>query len=99
MDAWILTLCFLAGAGLGLAYFGGLWLTVQRITRVERPYSMLVASFAVRMAMLLAAFYLILQGDWRKLVVCLAGFITARIVLIRRLRPLPTTGPQGPDDE
>jgi F1F0 ATPase subunit 2 len=35
------------------------------------------------MAVAVTGFYLVSHGDWRKLVACLAGFLLARIAVMR----------------
>ena len=76
-----------AGFLLGLVFFGGLWWTVQRITGNTRPAPLLIASFLVRTAALLAGFYLLLTAGWQYLLAAMAGFLLARAVLIRRYKP------------
>ncbi len=83
-----LTLAFVAGAGLGLLYFGGLWLTVRRLARARRPALLFLGSLVVRVAVLLGGLYLVMGEDWRRLLAALVGVIAARIVLTRRLGPL-----------
>lgn len=74
---------FVAGLGLGLFYFGGLWLTVQQLPRAKRPFFLSVSSFLVRLAVTLPGFYLAMGGHWERLLVCLLGFVGMRIVLTR----------------
>lgn len=87
-------LAVLAGGGLSLLYFGGLWLTVQRaVDEAARPTLLLLGSFALRSALVLLGFYLliVLMGDqWILLVAGLVGFIGGRTLLVRRWRPRPT---------
>lgn len=87
-----LLLAFAAGIALGGSYFYGLWLTAWRLARGERPALLLAVSGLCRLAVLLAAFYLVMGGHWERLVACLAGFVLARLVLTRRLgaRPRPS---------
>ncbi len=91
-----LLLAFAAGAGLSVFYFGGLWLTVQRVAEARRPKLLLLGSFFGRAAVILVGFYLVIvaMGDrWELLVASLLGFILARSVLVRRWGP-PTAGAQ-----
>lgn len=84
-------LCFFAsGAGLGGLYFGGLWFTVQRIPAVRRPRLLLVGSFLVRTAVVLAGFYAVIRFaamQWEGIAAAFLGFVIARFVLVRRWRP------------
>lgn len=78
LDPWPLALGAGAGAFLGLLYFGALWLTVVRIGRVRRPGRMWLASFALRLGLLLVAFYALLNRGWPVLAAAMFGFLAAR---------------------
>lgn len=82
-------LALVAGAALGVFYFGGLWWTTQRIIAASNPALLAFASFVVRTVVTLAGFYLVAGGQWVRLIVCLAGFLLARTVLVRRWGPPP----------
>ncbi len=84
---WLcLILSFLAGGLIGVFFFGGLWWTVQRITGSGRPYLISVVSFFLRTAVVLAAFYCLLQAGWQFLLAALFGFIIARTILAYKLK-------------
>ncbi|MCA8999533.1 MAG: ATP synthase subunit I [Planctomycetaceae bacterium] len=74
------------GAVLGLMYFGGLWWTVKRLPHRQHPYVLLVASFMIRITMLLLAFWLMVQISWQALAMAMIGFLSARQVLLFRMR-------------
>jgi len=82
-----LILAFTAGLVLGLFYFGGLWLTVQRLPRARHPGVLAAVSLLVRTGLTLVGFYLIMAGRWERLAFCLVGFFLVRIFLVRRLGP------------
>jgi F1F0 ATPase subunit 2 len=82
-----LVFAFLGGAGLGSFYFIGLWWTVQKLPSSKSPALLSLGSFVVRTAVVLTGFYFIMGGQWERLLACLAGFMTARVVLIRGLKP------------
>jgi F1F0 ATPase subunit 2 len=88
-------LALLAGVALGLFYFGGLWLTVQRVTTSQRPELLTLGSFVLRMAVTLAGFYWVMDGRWERLVACLAGFFVMRSLLVRRWKPQPAGAGEG----
>jgi len=77
--AFPLTVAYTAGLGLGLFYFGGLWLTVRRLPAARRPGLLAAGSLALRTGICLFGFYLVMGGRWERLMLCLAGFVTARI--------------------
>ncbi|MCP5245111.1 MAG: ATP synthase subunit I [Burkholderiales bacterium] len=96
-DLSFLFLMFLFGLILGGMYFSGLWFTVQRIHNGKHPVAWLIASMAVRMALLLSAFYAILSyGNWTHLLAVLAGFIVLRMFYTRRMRSQITASAQFP---
>ena len=76
----------LAGALLGLAYFAGLWWTVQRAGRARHPAALVAASFVVRAALAVTALLLIMAGDVVRLLVALAAFLAVRTVVLWRVR-------------
>jgi F1F0 ATPase subunit 2 len=90
----ILVLAFVAGLGLGLFYFGGLWLTVQRLPQARHPGLLTLVSLIVRLGLTLAVFYLVMAGRWERLLACLVGFLLVRLVLVRRWGPVshPSAG-------
>ncbi len=89
-------LAWVAGLGLGLFYFGGLWLTIDRLPTLRRPAPVLIGSFVGRTAVALLGFYFVMGGRWERLLACLLGFVVARRMVIARLRPdRPTVAPRG----
>ena len=79
-----LVLSFIAGMGLGLIYFGGLWLTLKHLPHYKRPILMTMASFLVRTAVVLLGFYLLVKGNHLdRLLVAVVGFIIMRIIVVR----------------
>jgi F1F0 ATPase subunit 2 len=82
-----LLLALAAGLGLGLFYFGGLWLTVRQLPASRHPVPLLLGSFAGRTAAAAVGFYFVMGGSWERALACLAGFLVVRFVLISRLRP------------
>jgi F1F0 ATPase subunit 2 len=92
-----LVLAALAGVGLGLVYFGGLWLTLQRVPRSRSPALLAMVSFVGRTALMLVGFYFVMGDSWQRLVACLVGVVAARVALVRRLGPAdaPRETPQG----
>jgi len=81
-----IVLAALGGALVGFLFFGGLWLTVRAIGTAKHPAGLAVASFFVRIAGFVVAFYLIARfGNWVDLVVALAAAIIVRTLLLRTL--------------
>ncbi len=82
-----------AGAALGLFYFSGLWWTVQRVSRAKSPPLWLMASFTVRAGVCLLGFYMIMGDGPVKLLSAFLGFLLARMVMVRFLRPRKMPAP------
>lgn len=88
MSEWFkLALALVAGGGLGFIFFGVLWYTVRQGLQSSRPARWFLVSLLVRMSVVLGGFYLVGHSDWRRLAACLAGFVSARFVVIRQTRP------------
>lgn len=86
-DIGTLAFTLLAGLLLGGVFYGGLWWTVQRGLSTTRPAVLFLTSMVVRTALALTGFYVASQGQWQRLLLCLAGFLVARIIITRYLRP------------
>jgi F1F0 ATPase subunit 2 len=82
-----LTLALLAGCLLGAMFFGGLWWTVRRAMSAKHPAFWLFGSVMLRMSATLAGFYFVGRGDWERLMVCLGGFLLARLFVIKATPP------------
>jgi F1F0 ATPase subunit 2 len=88
MNEWFyLLLALVAGIVLGISYFGGLWLTLLRLSGSRHPALLAFGSFIGRSGIILAGFYLVTDGQWERLAASLAGFVISRQFLIHRLRP------------
>lgn len=72
-----------AGIGLGVVFFGGLWLTIRKGLQSKKSGLIFTGSFIVRMTVILLGFYYVGANDWKKMLACLAGFLLARIVITR----------------
>ena len=77
------------GFGLGSLYFWGLWQTTQQLTVTNSPLRLFLVSYVVRLILAGFVFYWIAKGGWLSVLLCLAGFLTARSLLIRRWKPKP----------
>ena len=79
-------LAWLAGLLLGGIFFGGLWWTVRKSLSSQRPALWLLPSLLLRMSITLAGFYFVSDGHWQRWLLCLLGFIMARLIVTLRLR-------------
>jgi len=74
-----------AGLALGVFYFGGLWLTLQRLVASSQPALLTLGSYLGRLAVCFLGFFLIARvGGWQGVLVCLLTFILVRIAMVRR---------------
>jgi F1F0 ATPase subunit 2 len=76
----------LAGMLLGVFFFGGLWWTVRRALSSRQAALWFSGSFLARTAVTLTGFFFAAQGDWRRMAGCIAGFLGARLLVIRFTR-------------
>ncbi len=77
---------FFAGIALGTFYFGGLWWTVDQVTRGRQSGWLLAVSFALRVTVLLVGLYFVLTGGIWHLLACLVGLAAARALFVRSAR-------------
>jgi F1F0 ATPase subunit 2 len=81
VESLALALALLAGAGLGVIFFGGLWVTIRRGVSSEGPALLFLSSLLLRMSIALAGFYFVSGGHWERLLMCLLGFVMTRFVV------------------
>ncbi len=74
---------FIAGIFISVFYHGGLWWTVKSLPRSRSPVLLSIGSFYLRMTVTMGVFYIVMQNDWRRLAVCLAGFMAVKFVMTR----------------
>src|SRR5579864_1686594 len=77
-----------AGLLLGALFFGVLWWTVIRGVSSPRPALWFFGSMLLRMSITLAGFYVVGREDWQRWLLCLVGFVLARLV-VKWLTRLP----------
>ena len=85
-ESLILAFALVIGLLLGTIFFGGLWWTVRKGISSKSPALWFLGSMLLRMGIVLGGFYFIGRGDWQRIVVCLLGFIIARIIVMRLTR-------------
>ena len=81
VETLILILTFLAGMVLGGLFFGGLWWTVQKGVSSPRPGLWFFVSLVLRTSTVLIGFYFIAADHWQRLLLCLLGFVLARMIM------------------
>jgi F1F0 ATPase subunit 2 len=81
-----LMLALVTGISLGAIFFGGLWWTVQKGVISKQPALWFLGSLLLRTCLALAGFYFVARGRWERLLLCLLGFVAARLIVTRYTR-------------
>jgi len=81
-----LVLTLVAGVLLGAIFFGGLWWTVQKGLSSKRSALWFFGSLLLRTSIALAGFYFVSRSHWERLLLCLLGFVIARLIVTRLTR-------------
>ena len=85
-------IALIIGLGLGLFYFGGLWLTVQQLPVTKHPYRLMLFSFLFRLGISMFILSLIIRGNTElynvsSLLACCLGFLIVRTIAILLIQP------------
>jgi len=87
-EALTLVLVWVAGVGLGAMFFGGLWWTIHKGVSSKHPALWFFGSLLLRTSITLAGFYFVAHGHWKRLLLCLLGFVMARLFVTRLTRTM-----------
>ena len=82
-----LVLAWMAGGVLGAIFFGGLWWTIRKGVSSPQPALWFFGSLLLRMSIALAGFYFVSGGNWERMLLCLLGFVMARLAVTWLTRP------------
>lgn len=85
-------LILLAGLGLGVVFYGGLWLTVRALPKSRHATLLVLLSFWGRTGVVIAGLIMAMDASWQKALVCLMGFTAARVLLARLVPTDHVTG-------
>ena len=77
------------GMGLGLFYFGGLWLILSRLSQLKHPGAWVSLSLVVRLLAVLFVMYLLFADSWQQLLSAVLGMLISRSLLVQRIKPEP----------
>lgn len=75
----------LLGAGLGLFYFGGLWLTVKKIPVTGNPEWFLLWSAVCRLGCTFLILFLAARSNLLFFILMFSGFLAVRHFMMRRV--------------
>lgn len=84
---WVIYfLSIIGGSLLGFLYFFGLWVTVQKITAINKYYYLILfLSFLARVMITLIGFYFILMLGWIPALMALLAFIITRQIIVHKI--------------
>jgi F1F0 ATPase subunit 2 len=84
-----ISLIWSASAGLliGGMFFGGLWWTVRKALTAKHPALWFLVSLLLRVIITMIGFYLVADGQAKRLAACLGGFIIARLIVTQVTGP------------
>ena len=86
-ETMMLVLAWMTGVLLGAVFFGGLWWTIRKGVSSSQPALWFVGSLLLRMGIAMAGFCLVARGHWQRLLLCLLGFVMARLIVTWLTRP------------
>ena len=81
IETFTLLPAWAAGVLLGAVFFGGLWWTVRKGLSSKHPAFWFLGSLLLRTSITVTGFYFVARGHWERLLVCLLGFIMARLIV------------------
>ena len=85
----------LAGFGLGVVFFGGLWWTIKWAMASNRPALWLFTSAILRISIVVGGLYLVGGGHWQRLLACLVGLMIGRVSILWLTRTTPAVEPHA----
>ena len=86
-ETFPLVLAGIAGGALGAIFFGGLWWTVRQGVWSRQPALWFLGSMLLRTTVTLAGLYFVGREHWERWLLCLLGFVLARLVVSWLIRP------------
>lgn len=74
-------LAVLIGIGVGVIYFGGLYISTQKINEVKHPSLLMMASFVIRMGIFVAVFFYLSRSGYKNILLALLGVMAVRFAM------------------
>ena len=97
IESAILLAALAAGVVLGVFFFCGLLWTAHKCLSARQPALWILGSLLVRTSVVLTGFYYVAAGHWERMLLCLVGFLIARM-LVMRLTGRTATGDDPPHE-
>lgn len=79
-------LCLVGGLVLGCFHFGGLWFTLQKFCNAKSYGLIFIVSFLLRSLVTLTGIFIVGNGEWMGMTVCLGGILIMRQIFIVRIK-------------
>lgn len=73
---------FFVGIILGIFFFGGLYLTIDKLKKVRSPGLLFILSFLLRMAVLLLGLYFLSKSGYIEMLLALLGIIIVKFAMV-----------------
>ena len=89
-DIGMMILSLFAGFLLGVFFFGGLWWTTKKAVLSKFPALWFLISLFVRLGITISVIYFISREHWQRILICLLGFVIARIIVIKLTKIMDT---------
>jgi len=83
---------FIGGILLGIIFFGGLYWSVNQLTKVQYPAALMIVSALVRMGIILFGVYLLADNNIKNVLAILIGIILVKVIMIFIVQKKPTKG-------
>lgn len=95
-ETFVLITVLITGMAIGIFFFGSLRWTVHKNMSFSLSELWFFFHPVVRISIVLTGFYLLTDGNWLRLLLCLTGFVMARVIvtlftIIRQDVPSETT--------
>lgn len=85
MELKLIIFSIISGGLTGLIYFGGLWYTVKKLPSSAVPHGLMIFSMALRLAIVLMAFLMLIRLHWIYLLIALIAFILVRQIIMYKV--------------
>ncbi len=86
----------LVGGFLGAVYFGGLYYSVRKMEKVKHPALLMIASFIIRMGILVGVFYYVSKGGYKDMLFTLLGVVLVRyFIIFKTKKSIPKSDKKG----
>ena len=80
-ETYLMAAAVFWGLALGLLYFGGLWITVQKMAVSKNPRVLMISSWLIRLGIVLPGLWLVLKQGAGVFCIAFGVFVTTRFVI------------------